>query len=138
VTELKEEITMRHASFFLSALVLVTMLGTAHAAPASIEGSWSGSGIARHQGGTDRIICRVNYGRSTGKSFTVLASCSTGRGNYELSGRVASAGTNRYSGWIHNARFNDRGNVQMHLRGGRLSVAVTSGRGTANLTLSRR
>jgi hypothetical protein len=98
VTELKEEITMRHASFFLSALVLVTMLGTAHAAPASIEGSWSGSGIARHQGGTDRIICRVNYGRSTGKSFTVSASCSTGRGNYELSARVASAGTNRYSG----------------------------------------
>ncbi|MGB8708874.1 MAG: hypothetical protein WCD39_03780 [Methyloceanibacter sp.] len=128
---------MRVAPYLLSALLLGTMLGTAHAAPATIEGSWSGSGIAKLRNRTDRIVCRVSFARIEGKSFRVSALCSTGGRRFEESGRVTSVGGNRYTGWVFNEQFNERGSVQLSQRGSRLSVTVTSSRGTANLTLSR-
>jgi hypothetical protein len=50
---------------------------------------------------------------------------------------VTSVGGNRYTGWVSNPQFNERGNVLLSQRGSRLSVTVSGGRGTANLTLSR-
>ena len=128
---------MRVASYLLSALLLCAMLGTAHAAPAGIEGSWSGSGIAKLRNRVDRIVCRVSFTRIEGKSFRVSSLCSTGGRRYEQSGRVSSVGGNRYTGWVFNEQFNERGSVQLSQRGSRLSVTVTSSRGIANLTLSR-
>jgi hypothetical protein len=128
---------MRVAPYLLSALLLLAMLGSADAAPATIEGSWSGSGIAKLRNRTDRIVCRVSFARIEGKSFRVSALCSTGGRRFEESGRVTSVGGNRYTGWVFNEQFNERGSVQLSQRGSRLSVTVTSSRGTANLTLSR-
>lgn len=128
---------MRVAPYLLSALLLGTMLGTAHAAPATIEGSWSGSGIAKLRNRVDRMVCRVSFARIEGKSFRVSALCSTGGRRFEESGRVTSVGGNRYTGWVFNEQFNERGSVQLSQRGSRLSVTVTSSRGIANLTLSR-
>ena len=128
---------MRVAPYLLSALLLLAMLGSADAAPATIEGSWSGSGIAKLRNRTDRIVCRVSFARIEGKSFRVSALCSTGGRRFEESGRVTSVGGNRYTGWVFNEQFNERGNVQLSQRGSRLSVTVTSSRGIANLTLSR-
>ena len=128
---------MRVAPYLLSALLLGAMLGTADAAPATIEGSWSGSGIAKLRNRIDRMVCRVSFARIEGKSFRVSALCSTGGRRFEQSGRVTSVGGNRYTGWVFNEQFNERGNVQLSQRGSRLSVTVTSSRGIANLTLSR-
>jgi len=128
---------MRLTPYLLSALLLLAMLGSTDAAPATIEGSWSGSGIAKLRNRTDRIVCRVSFARIEGKSFRVSALCSTGGRRFGESGRVTSAGGNRYTGWVFNEQFNERGNVQLSQRGPRLSVTVTSSRGTANLTLSR-
>ena len=128
---------MRLTPYLLSALLLVAMLGSADAAPATIEGSWSGSGIAKLRNRTDRIVCRVSFARIEGKSFRVSALCSTGGRRFEESGRVTSVGGNRYTGWVFNEQFNERGSVQLSQRGSRLSVTVTSSRGIANLTLSR-
>jgi hypothetical protein len=128
---------MRAVPYFLSALLLFAMLGSADAAPATIEGSWSGSGIAKLRNRTDRIVCRVSFARIEGKSFRVSALCSTGGRRFEESGRVTSVGGNRYTGWVFNEQFNERGSVQLSQRGSRLSVTVTSSRGIANLTLSR-
>ena len=83
------------------------------------------------------MVCRVSFARIEGKSFRVSALCSTGGRRYEQSGRVTSVGGNRYTGWVFNEQFNERGSVQLSQRGSRLSVTVTSSRGTANLTLSR-
>jgi hypothetical protein len=113
------------------------MLGSADAAPAGLEGSWSGSGIAKLRNRVDRMVCRVSFARIEGKSFRVSALCSTGGRRFEESGRVTSVGGNRYTGWVFNEQFNERGSVQLSQRGSRLSVTVTSSRGTANLTLSR-
>jgi hypothetical protein len=128
---------MRAVPYFLSALLLGAMLGSADAAPATIEGSWSGSGIAKFRNRTDRVVCRVSFARIEGKSFRVSALCSTGGRRYEESGRVTSVGGNRYTGWVFNEQFNERGNVLLSQRGSRLSVTVQGSRGTANLTLSR-
>jgi hypothetical protein len=128
---------MRHALCLRLVILLGAMLGTAYAAPATIEGSWSGSGIARYQGRVDRLVCRVNFGRIGQKSFRVSALCAAGARRYEQSGSVTNVGRNRYTGWVYNAQFNERGAILLSQSGSRLSVRVSSGRGTANLTLSR-
>ena len=128
---------MRVAPYLVSALLLVAMLGNADAAPATIEGSWSGSGTAKLRNRIDRIVCRVSFARIEQKSFRVSALCSTGGRRFEESGRVSSVGGNRYTGWVFNEQFNERGSVALSQRGSRLLVTVTSSRGVANLTLSR-
>jgi hypothetical protein len=128
---------MRVAPHLLSAILLAGMFGTTHAAPASIEGSWSGSGIAKFRNRTDRMVCRVNFARLEQKSFRVAAVCSAGDRRYEQSGRVSSVGSNRYRGYVFNAQFNERGNVSLSQSGSRLMVNVSGPRGSANLTLSR-
>ena len=128
---------MRAVPYFLSALLLLGMLGSADAAPAGLEGSWSGSGIAKLRNRVDRMVCRVSFTRIEQKSYRVSSFCSMGDRRYEQSGRVTSVGGNRYTGWVFNEQFNERGNVVLLQRGSRLSVTVTSSRGIANLTLSR-
>ena len=100
---------MRHAPYLLSVLVLGATVATAHAAPSTIEGGWSGSGIANYR------------------------NLPSGDRRYEQSGTVTDVGGNRYTGWIQNAQFNQRGSVRMTQQGSRLAVSVSSRRGTANL-----
>jgi hypothetical protein len=129
---------MRHVLFLVLALVLGAMSSTSQAAYASIDGAWSGSGIARYQGRADRIVCRVNFTKIAQKSFRVSALCSTGNRRYEQVGRVTSVSRTRYRGYVYNPQFNERGNVSISQSGSRLTVSVSGGRGSANLTLSRR
>ncbi len=129
---------MRHAPYLLSVLVLGATLATAHASPATIEGGWSGSGIANYRNRTDRLVCRVTFARIEARSFRVSALCASGDRRYEQSGTVTNVGGNHYTGWVQNAQFNQRGSARMTQQGTRLSVSVSSRRGTANLTLSRR
>jgi hypothetical protein len=135
VPELKG-LPMRYALSLLP-VVLCAMLEAAQAAPATIEGSWSGSGLARYQGRVDRLVCRVNFAQVGQKSFRVSAFCSSGDRRYEQSGSVSSTGRDRYRGWVYNAQFNERGNVVVSQTGSRLSVTVSGERGTASLKLSR-
>ena len=128
---------MRYALSLLAVIVLYAMLEAAQAAAGTIEGSWSGSGIARYQGRVDRLVCRVHFAQVAPKSFRVSAFCSTGDRRYEQSGSVSSTGRDRYRGWVYNAQFNERGNVVVSQSGSRLSVTVSGERGTASLTLSR-
>jgi hypothetical protein len=131
---------MRHISSLV--LVLALALGVSpadlHAAPASIEGAWGGSGIAKIRNRADRIVCRVNFHKIGQTTFSVSARCSAGDRSYEQTGRVSRISSNRYRGYVYNAQFNDRGNVSISQSGSRLTVSVSGGRGTANLTLSRR
>ena len=128
---------MRYALSLLPVIVLCAMLEAAQAAPVTIAGSWSGSGIARYQGRVDRLVCRVNFAQVAPKSFRVSAFCSAGDRRYEQSGSVSSTGRDRYRGWVYNAQFNERGDVVVSQSGSRLLVTVSGERGTASLTLSR-
>ena len=125
---------MRHA-LILSLIVLSAVLTPALAAPATIEGSWRGSGIVSHRGSADAVRCRVTFSRVTAKSFGVSAQCATDTGRYDVSGRVVGSGGDRYSGWV---TTNNQGGLAVIVRhGNRLSVTVKSRRGSAKLSLSR-
>ncbi len=88
---------MRSAAI-LSLIFLAVALTSARAAPATIEGSWRGSGIVTYRNGADNLRCRVRYTRLTAKSFAVSSQCATESGRYELTGRVVNVGGNRYTG----------------------------------------
>ena len=90
---------MRYTVIF-AVIALVASLAAAQAAPATIEGSWRGSGIVTCGNGADNVQCRVRYTRATAKSFAVSSLCATEGGHYELTGRVINGGGNRYTGWV--------------------------------------
>lgn len=122
----------------LAVMILGAILASsAIAAPAGLDGSWSGSGIAKYQGRTDRLVCRVSFSRYGDKSYKVSSNCSSGGSSYEQNGVVSTSGGSSYSGNIVNPQFNERGRVAISQRGSSLSVTVTSERGTATLSLSR-
>src|ERR1041385_3925192 len=120
---------MRSAAI-LSLIFLAVALTSARAAPATIEGSWRGSGIVTYRNGADNVQCRVRYTRLTAKSFAVSSQCATESGRYELTGRVVNVG-----GWVQQG--NQSGRVSLVQHGNRLSVTVTSRQGLARLSLAR-
>ena len=119
----------------LSLVFLAVALSSAQAEPASIEGWWRGSGIVTYGNGADNVQSRVRYTRLTAKSFAVSSQCATESGRYELTGRVVNVGGNRYTGWVQQGNQSGRALLVQH--GNRLSVAVTSRRGLARLSLVR-
>jgi hypothetical protein len=129
---------MRLVSLFFSTLALGALVAAAPAAAASLDGAWSGSGIAKIRHRTDRLVCRVSFTRIEQTSYRVAAQCSAGDRRFEQTGRISSVGGNRYRGYVYNAQFNERGNLSLTQRGSSLAVSVSGGRGTATLTLSRR
>lgn len=125
---------MRHF-LILSLIALVAALTPTLAAPATIEGSWRGSGIVSHRGTADAVRCRVSFSRVTAKSFGVSAQCATDTGRYDVSGRVVGSGANRYFGLLQGQGVS--GQVVIVQHGNRLSVTVTNRRGSAKFSLSR-
>jgi hypothetical protein len=69
------------------------------------------------------------------KSFAVSSQCATETGRYDASGRVVSSGANRYFGLVQGQGVSGKVVIVQH--GNRLSVTVTSRRGSARLSLSR-
>jgi hypothetical protein len=127
---------MRYIAGFLSVVAICVALTLVQAAPASIEGSWSGSGTISTRGAVDQVHCRVRYTSVSTNSYAVSSVCATENGHYDITGHVTSAGGNRYQGTVISG--NERGRVLIFNRGNHLSVSVTSPRGSARLTLSRR
>lgn len=125
---------MRHF-LILSLIALVAALTPTLAAPATIEGSWRGSGIVSHRGTADAVRCRVSFARVSAKSFALSSQCATETGRYDVSGRVVGLGTNRYFGLVQGQGMSGKVAIVQH--GNRLSVTVTSRRGSAKLSLSR-
>lgn len=104
-------------------------------AAAGLEGSWRGSGIVSYRGGADKVRCRVSFSRVSAKAFGVSSDCATETGRYAASGRVVASGTNRYFGLVQGEGVT--GKVVIVQSGRRLSVSVSSRRGSVRLSLSR-
>jgi hypothetical protein len=125
---------MRH-SLILSLIALGTAFAPALAAPATLAGSWHGSGTVTSRNNTDAVQCHVRFTKVAGASFDISSQCTTDTGRYDISGRVDASGGNRYSGWVESNK--ERGNVVIIQNGNVLSVTVTGGKGSGRLTLSR-
>ena len=117
----------------LSLIALGAAFDPALAAPATIAGLWSGSGTISHRGNADAVRCRARFTKVGGASFEVSSQCTTDTGRYDVSGRVNASGGNRYSGWVET--HGERGSVVIIKSGNRLSVTVTSRRGSGRLSL---
>jgi uncharacterized protein (DUF2147 family) len=131
---------MHRPAFFLSivsAFALGVFFTAAQAAPSSLEGSWSGSGVISHGGASDQVHCRVRYTKAGGNAYTYNSTCATENGRYELLGHISSAGANRYTGSVSSPDYKGSGNVLLFQRGNNLSVTVTNGKGSAHITLSK-
>ena len=123
---------MRHI-LIVSLIALGAALTPALAA-SSLQGQWRGSGIVSHRNNADRVNCRVSFQRLSNTSFSVSSQCATQTGRYDVTGRVV-AGGNRYSGPVQGQGVS--GTAVIVQQGNRLSVTVTSKRGSAKLSLSR-
>jgi hypothetical protein len=67
---------MRYTVIF-AVIALVASLAAAQAAPATIEGSWRGSGIVTYGNGADMCNAACDTRGATAKSFAVSSLCAT-------------------------------------------------------------
>ena len=124
---------MRH--LLVLSLVIFTALAPAYAAAPSLQGQWRGSGVVTHRKAKDTVRCRVSFQRLSATAFSVSSQCATENGRYDVTGRVAASGGNRYSGPVQGQGVS--GTAVIVVQGNRMSVTVTSRRGAATLSLSR-
>ena len=90
--------------------------------------------MVSHRNTADRVRCRVSFQRLSNTAFSVSSQCATENGRYDVTGRVVGGG-NRYSGPVQGQGVS--GTAVIVLQGNRMSVTVTSRRGSAKLSLSR-
>jgi hypothetical protein len=124
---------MRHA--LIAALIASIFTLTPALAASSLQGQWRGSGVVTHRKAKNAVQCRVSFQRISNTAFSVSSQCSSETGRYEVKGRVAASGSNRYSGSVQGEGVT--GTASIVQNGNRLSVTVTSRRGSATLSLSR-
>src|SRR5262245_7592398 len=114
---------------------LIAVALTPALAASSLQGQWRGSGVVTHRKAKNAVTCRVSFYKLSATAFSVSSQCSAETGRYDVKGRVVASGSNRYSGPVQGEGVT--GTVVIVQHGNRLSVTVTSGRGSATLSLSR-
>jgi hypothetical protein len=124
---------MRHVLIVLSICVGAAL--TPALAASSLQGQWRGSGVVTYGDKKDAVRCRVSFQKLSGTAFSVSSQCATETGHYNAAGRVVVSGANRYSGRVEGEGVT--GTVVIIQSGNRLSVNVTSQRGSAKLSLSK-
>jgi hypothetical protein len=103
----------------------------------SLSGSWSGGGsVAYSSGQRERARCQVHYSGGGGSQVTASATCATPSGSISQTARLRKTGPNSYSGSFFNPQYNIRGHIHVTIRGNRQSVSISSGQGSASLSLS--
>jgi hypothetical protein len=125
---------MRHR-LIATLIAMGVALATGPAVAASLEGQWRGSGVVSYRNNTEAVRCRVSFHRLSATSFSVSSQCATKTGRYDVKGRVAASGGNRFSGPVQGEGVTGIAVIVLH--GKRLSVTVNSRRGSAKLNLSR-
>src|SRR4029078_5680509 len=113
---------MRHA-LILGLIVLGAALAPALASPATLAGSWHGSGTVSSRNNTDAAQCHARFSKGAGASLDIPSQCTAEPGRYDISGRVDASGGNRYSGWVESN--GERGNVVFVQSRNILSVLAT-------------
>lgn len=105
--------------------------------PAALAGTWSGGGIVEYATGSrERARCQANY--SAGSStVSVNATCATPSGSVSQYARLRKTGANSYAGTFFNAQYNTSGSMHVVVHGNIQSVSISSGSGSASLSLRR-
>jgi hypothetical protein len=105
----------------------------------SLEGSWSGSGVARpNTGQSEKVKCRIVYSKESAKVFGVSATCATTSVKFHQTGKVLMVNPNRYVGDFYNPEYDVSGRVRVTLKGSSQTVNFSGPKGSGSLTLTRR
>lgn len=126
---------------FASAVLLscAAPLTIASANAASISGTWAGTGTVKLEAGSSEIVrCQVTYNRISGQNFSLSARCATSSTRIDQAGELTRVSNGRYVGSVHNQQYNVSAKVKIKVSGNRQVVRISSGKGSANLTLRRR
>lgn len=121
-------------------LVLSTTIVAANALTAdaaSLSGSWSGGGRVQYGDTRERASCRARFSGG-GRSYSMRASCATPSGRVDQSAEIEQIGPNRYAGSFFNSQYGVSGSISISVRGDSMSVSLSGGAGSGNLSLSRR
>ena len=106
--------------------------------PATLEGSWSGSGtVTFPSGGKEAARCRASFKRSGTDSYAMNALCATPSGKVAQTAQLDRVTANRFAGAFQNAEYGITGQINIVVRGNSLSAALNGGGATASFSLSK-
>jgi hypothetical protein len=131
--------TLRHTAhaFFVGA-GLVGFWNLPKAEPASLDGSWRGTGtISYFWGATEHARCRANYSRTSEISYSLKAVCMTPSGKAAQTAILRMSSENSYTGNFDNREYNVRGTIRIVVRGPTQFVTLSSDTASGSLTLTR-
>ncbi len=119
----------------LAATLVFSAVAIPEARSEGLAGSWSGGGTVVYASGQrERARCRASYSGGGG-SVTVNATCATPSGSVSQSARLRKVGANSYAGSFFNSQYNTSGSMHVTVHGNTQSVHLSSGSGSASLTL---
>ncbi len=129
---------MRHL-FLLLVLVFVATVSPLHAEPASLEGTWSGSGTMQAMDRPpQKLTCRINYKRETDKVYRLAARCVTVSTSINQTAQLLKVNPGVYTGQFQIASYDISGRVRVVVNGNAQTMSFKSSRanGTVNLKKS--
>ncbi len=122
----------------LAAFALLAFSHTARAADPALGGSWSGGGWVNFSSGSrERARCRAHYTANSATSYNIHATCATASGSVSQSATVRKTGARSFSGSFFNSQYNVSGTIHVTVHGNSQSVTLSSGSGSASLSLSK-
>jgi hypothetical protein len=129
---------MRHL-FLLLVLVFVATVSPLNAEPASLEGTWSGSGTMQAMDRPpQKLTCRINYKRETDKVYRLAARCVTVSTSINPTAQLLKVNPGVYTGKFEIASYDISGRVRVVVNGNAQTMSFRSSRanGTVNLKKS--
>ena len=127
-------------AIFAAVLIIPTVNAhaEANAAFSLLNGSWSGSGQMRLEGGrTENLRCRASYtDRNNGSSLGISLRCASASSKVDLRANLkASAGT-RVSGQWEEREFSTGGNASGTASGNHVSLAISGDLLTGSMSVT--
>ena len=124
----RADVTLPVLAFFAAVCVpIAAPRAETNSAFSQLNGSWSGSGQMRLEGGrTENLRCRASYiDRNSGSSLGISLRCASASSKVDLRANLkASAGT-RVSGQWEEREFSTGGNASGTASGNHVSLAIS-------------
>lgn len=122
----------------VAGLLYTVFASSALAQPASLQGTWIGSGrVVLPSGDVERARCRATFRQETTRTFGMSAICATTSTRITQVARVQRVSTNTFVGQFANREYEISGSIRITLRGDRLSASLSGGGGRGTFNLSR-
>ena len=117
---------------------LALFLSLRPAGAASLEGTWSGSGVVNPKDGQrEKVRCRISYKRESAKVFAIVAKCATSSVKMRQTGKLLEVNPTRYIGDFYNPDYDVTGRVRVIVKGSVQTLTFQSPRGSGSVTLRK-